>query len=489
MNERGDELQSLCESAIEGRLTPEQAARLDRLVVDDREARRYYVEYMNQHACLRWSVADPAFLASPLLSGAAVAKTPASVRAGSWRPRRHWTLSLAGGMAAAAVLILGVWLGTRSPGAQVPQAVATLSGTVACKWGSGSLPTETGSRLPAGRLRLVEGLARISFADGAEVTLEGPADVELVSPSRCILHAGRMVAKVPTEAIGFTVDTATAVIKDLGTEFGVNAREGLSADVHVFDGLVDVRHRATGRVEHIRTGGSFRFAPGDVSAFDALAEPPATEPPNKWIESGAARLIQISTATGRGRDTYVQPPAPPKDVPKAVLLVKSTTPDQPAYNRKAYIGLDLAPASGLQIVEAQFNVALAPTGMGFASEVPDATFAVYGVTDELLDEWIESTILWETAPANRPGGAALDPAKVVLLGRFEIAQGILSGTREISGPALVNFLNRDTNELATLIVVRETMGSGREDLVHGFAGKYHPNLSPPTLKLRAVPRR
>ena len=76
-----------------------------------------------------------------------------------------------------------------------------------------------------------------------------------------------------------------------------------------------------------------------------------------------------------------------------------------------------------------------------------------------------------------------------ILGRFEIAQGILSGTREISGPALVNFLNRDTNQLATLIVVRETMGSGREDLVHGFAGKYHPSLLPPTLKLRAVPRR
>jgi hypothetical protein len=390
-------------------------------------------------------------------------------------------------MAAAAALMLGVWLAVRSRGGQVPPLVARLSGTVGCKWGSGSLPTETGARLPAGRLRLVEGLARITFADGADVTLEGPADFELISPSRCILRRGRLVAKVPDEAIGFTVDTATAVIKDLGTEFGVNAREGLSADVHVFDGLVNVRHRGTGRVEHMRTGESFRFAPEDVSAFDALAEPPATEWPNRWVESGAARLIQISTAMGRGTDAYVQPPAPPKDVPKAVLLVKSTP--NPAYNRKAYIGLDLTPVSGLQIIEAQFSLVLAPTGMGFASEVPDATFAVYGLTDELLDDWVGRTILWESAPANRPGGAALDPAKVVLIGRFEVAQGVLSGTREISGPALVDFLNRDTNGLATLILVRETIGSGREDLVHGFAGRYHPNLLPPTLKLRAAPRR
>jgi ferric-dicitrate binding protein FerR (iron transport regulator) len=486
MNERGDELQSLCESAIEGLLTPEEAARLERLVVDDREARRYYVEYLNQHACLRWSVAEPAFLLSPLSVGGAVAE----VSAAAWGPRRRWALSLAGGLAAAAVLMIGVWLGTRSRGGQVPRTAARLFGTVACKWGSGSLPTETGARLPAGRMRLVEGLAHISFIDGAEVTLEAPADLELVSPSRCILHAGRLVAKVPAESIGFTVDTPTAVIRDLGTEFGVNVREGISADVHVFHGLVDVRHRGSGRVEHMQTGGSFRFAVGDVSAFDALAEPLTAERPNKWVESGATRLIQISTATGRGKDTYVQPPAPPKDVPKAVLLVKFTTPDGNApYNRKAYIGLDLAPISGLEIVEAQFSLAIAPTGMGFASEVPDATFAVYGLTDESLDDWIDRTILWENAPANRPGGSALDPAKVVLLGRFEIAQGVLSGTREISGPALVDFLKRDTNGLATLILVRETMGSGREDLVHGFAGKYHPHLLPPTLKLRAVPRR
>ncbi|WP_406700524.1 hypothetical protein V5E97_17095 [Singulisphaera sp. Ch08] len=42
--------------------------------------------------------------------------------------------------------------------------------------------------------------------------------------------------------------------------------------------------------------------------------------------------------------------------------------------------------------------------------------------------------------------------------------------------------------MATFIIVRETKGSGRMDLVHGFAGKHHPQLLPPTLKLTAVPR-
>jgi len=137
----------------------------------------------------------------------------------------------------------------------------------------------------------------------------------------------------------------------------------------------------------------------------------------------------------------------------------------------------------MKVDEARLSLTFAPTGMGFASEVPDATFAVFGLTDESLDHWDEETIRWNNAPANRPGGLDLDETRVVRLGTFEIVQGELSGTRSIEGSALAEFLNRDTNGMATFIVVRETQGSGRSDLVHGFANKNHPDLAPPTLRL------
>jgi hypothetical protein len=200
-------------------------------------------------------------------------------------------------------------------------------------------------------------------------------------------------------------------------------------------------------------------------------------------------VVQISTAMGRGKDAYVQPLFPSKNSSDILLLVKNTVPKSADYDRKAYIGLDLTPIAGLKIVEAQLTFTFAPTGLGFASEVPDATFTVYGLTDESLDDWDERTIRWQNAPANRPGGANLEPTKVVRLGTFVIVQGALSGTRSIAGDALVDFLNRDTNGLATFILVRETMGSGRTDLVHGFANKHHPSLPPPTLKLTVEPRR
>jgi hypothetical protein len=139
--------------------------------------------------------------------------------------------------------------------------------------------------------------------------------------------------------------------------------------------------------------------------------------------------------------------------------------------------------AGLAVLDAELTLTFAPTGMGFAARVPDATFAVYGLTDESLDDWDERSLRWATAPANRPGGATLDLDKVVKLGTFVLAQGEQSGTRSVGGPALAEFLKRDTNRLVTFVLVRETPGTGRSDLVHGVASRRHPTLPPPTLRL------
>src|SRR5208337_2732796 len=201
---------------------------------------------------------------------------------------------------------------------------------------------------------------------------------------------------------GFTVDTPTAVLKDLGTEFGVNVKDAQTADVQVFNGMVDVQHRGSGKTERLLTGKNRRFGTDDVSDFDPLAEKPATDPAPRPGNAGA-RLVQISTAMGRGKDAYVQPLYPSEHHSEVLLLVKTTPDDKNNYNRKAYIGMDLTPVAGMKVLDAQLSFTFAPTGMGFASEVPDATFAVYGLIDESLDNWDERTIRWNNAPANRAG--------------------------------------------------------------------------------------
>ena len=490
-----EELQPLCDAAIEGRLTAEELRRLEQLVLENPDARRLYVEYMHQHAGLRWSVAEPDFLPQELRGNAA--GWPGLRRAGPSRLQRLALSAL--GLAAAAVVAVAIGLGLRSnvaPVREIPRNIppalfASLVEGKACKWDGGTLPTEVGARLGTGRLRLAEGLVRIVFDHGAEITLEAPADLELRSAQRCVLHGGRLVAKVRPAAIGFTVETPTAILKDLGTEFGVNVRDAKTSDVQVFQGLVEVMHRASGRIEQVKTEHNRRFRTEDVADFDPLAEAPMTEDDTETPETRGGRVVDISTAMGRGKDAYIQPLFPSEHFSDTLLLIKNNASEKPHYadyHRKGYIGLDLSPIAGMNVVEARLSLTFTPTGMGYASEVPDATFTVYGLTDESLDDWDENTMRWSDAPANLPGGASLDPSRVVRLGRFEIVQGELSGTRSIEGDALAGFLNQDTNGLATLILVRETQGSGRTCLVHGFASNNHPTLPPPTLRLSVTPR-
>jgi hypothetical protein len=256
--------------------------------------------------------------------------------------------------------------------------------------------------------------------------------------------------------------------------------------VQVFKGLVDVRHRASGEERRIQTGENLRFDRDAVVAFDPTREKPAAVQGPETAEG--VRILHLTTALGQ--DAYVHPqfPFPTKNSSDILLLVKNTADEQSEWVRKAYLGFDLAQLAGMTVVEAQLTLTFAPTNMGYASEVPDAVFAVYGLTDVTQEGWDETTLHWVNAPANTLG-AELDPRKVVRLGSFEMAQGVQTGAHGISGAALADFLNRRESDRATLIVVRETKGSGREDLVHGFASRRHPQLPPPTLRLTVVPRR
>ena len=76
------------------------------------------------------------------------------------------------------------------------------------------------------------------------------------------------------------------------------------------------------------------------------------------------------------------------------------------------------------------------------------------------------------------------PGKTVLLGRFQIPQGVNRGTRSIHGKALCDFLNADTNGLVTLILCRETDETARGGLVHAFAAKESGNNTPPLLRVK-----
>jgi hypothetical protein len=360
--------------------------------------------------------------------------------------------------------------------------IATLIETKGCKWGAGTLPTELGAEFSPGRLRLVEGLARIVFSNGVEVRLESPADLELVSAMKCIMRSGKLVASVPPNARGFVIETPSSIVTDYGTEFGVSIGSDDSAVVQVFQGRVDTLHRRSGQIEVMHEGSVFYF--GDLLYGPHHNAEQSMISDRSFALESRENWVHVTTAHGRGRDSYVQPVAiPDKHRSKGLLLLKRPFPTDRSFERNAYLGFDLAAIEPSQITKAELNLSFAPTGLGFASLVPDATFQVFGLIDGKHDDWSERDLTWENAPAHDAMHERMDNSQVVRLGTFVIPQGDQVSTASVSGAALSDFLSSDTNKLVTLIVVRETVGQGPSDLVHGFASRRHPTLPPPTLRL------
>lgn len=89
-------------------------------------------------------------------------------------------------------------------------------------------------------IQIAEGVVVIEFARGARVTLEGPADLEILSNNSGFLHEGKLTAVVPDSAIGFEVLTPDAHVIDHGTEFAVRVDSTGVSETHVFQGEVEL---------------------------------------------------------------------------------------------------------------------------------------------------------------------------------------------------------------------------------------------------------
>ena len=368
-----------------------------------------------------------------------------------------------------------------------PASIATVVKTRGCKWAGSTLPTAEGSRVTPGTLELVEGIATVKFDSGAQVVMEAPATLELVDAMACRLVKGTLVADVPPSAIGFSVDTPDAKVVDFGTRFGVSAGEDGKYLVQVLEGLVEVSPKATNEPQKLRAGEKVDTG---VRASQLRPQQPGQESP-RWqpqtiLDAGDGWLV-LSTAYGHGKDAYVQSSAKARNFGDDAFFRVKYTSLAPELNRKGYVAFDLGKFAGSQIEDVEFVLSIEPSDLGFATLVPDSTFAVYGVTDESSDDWDEHGITWNDAPAHNPEQADRhlpDASRAVLLGRFQVDQGVSRGSRTLRGQALRDFVKQDTNGIVTFIICRETDETTKDGLVHAFATKENGSNMPPLLRVK-----
>ncbi len=281
----------LCAAHCDGRLTEDQRGLLEQRLKSDEAARAFFIRYMNLESALDGC-------GSPTGQEWAQVPQPAVLPALRWLP---WALA-----ASRAALLAFVFLSgpARDPLRAAPRpdsaGVALLASAVGAVWETAELGA--GASLPPGRIKLRAGLVRLEFYSGATVLLEGPADFELRSIDLAVCHSGKLRAIVPAPAAGFTILTAQARLVDLGTEFGIEVAENGPAEVHVFDGRVEV-HPPTGpvtpakadltagRAARIDQAGQILDIPADPTRFisapeaAAQAEADATLQFARWREA------------------------------------------------------------------------------------------------------------------------------------------------------------------------------------------------------------
>ena len=257
-----EEVGELMEALRDGTIEDAQVARLDQLLAEHPES----VEYFVDRAWLRAEL-DAKLGARPAL------KFPVA--------RIRSSRRLIFGLVTAAMLVVGISLALFTKRGETPglsyEGCAVLTKSLETRW-EGSGPA-VGSVLPKGRLAFESGVIQVEFFSGARVILEGPADFELVSNNEGLCRHGKLRAFVPPQAQGFTIRTAGLKLVDRGTEFGLRLDRSGDAEVHVFQGRVEIHSQGTrsdlsvGRALHIDPAGTLRpIEAADPEAFVTLSD-------------------------------------------------------------------------------------------------------------------------------------------------------------------------------------------------------------------------
>jgi len=224
--------------------------------------------------------------------------------------RMRWYVVAQRAAAIAAVIALGCFVMWRLPRAD--ESLATVAHQIEATW-SGDRILALGENVGKGHLRLAAGVVRLDFAKDVRLTLEGPADLELMGPSETRLHSGKLTANVPPEGIGFQVHTERAKVVDLGTTFGVSVGTNGATEVAVYEGLVAVTSLAS-RVEAVIEEGS------EVSVNEGSGALTPRQFHTRTFR-GAEVLFGVVNTGGKIRFASPQPGLNPAEVTDADHLV------------------------------------------------------------------------------------------------------------------------------------------------------------------------
>jgi len=260
------ELTTLFNEYANGEISPERLSYLEYLLTENPEARQSYIRFFRVHASLYDTIEHSAPQQARGTRIAAVEKSCKTTSTYSTYEIPQFALFAAVSAIVLFLIVLplwGIWLESDKASqnlASAPQNVerqsirsgpavdrnepyATVSQMVGVEMASNQSELYVGQGIWSQQFSIKSGLLQIDFLSGVRMILEGDVELNLVSQNQCELLRGTARVYAPQQEKRFVLVTQTATIIDQVSEFGIRVSPSGAAEVHVFDGELEVLAR------------------------------------------------------------------------------------------------------------------------------------------------------------------------------------------------------------------------------------------------------
>lgn len=265
MDQFSNKMYDLIFASLSGIATEDQQVQLAQILEDNRTLRKEYVDYLitfsllsrRRGASLFIEEAEDSVLDERIWEALAreevqakqvvvekpesdrIQKVEKSERPGSKREINK-TSFVTGLLSVAALFIVISALHFIPSNKSIP--VASITGVFNAQWSPASEEMSIGSRIwnDGYQYHLDRGVIEITFDNGVKTLVEAPCQYKLINENEMFFE-GSLTAHVPPAGIGFTINTHSSKVVDLGTRFGLRTNnDGRETEVHVLKGKVEL---------------------------------------------------------------------------------------------------------------------------------------------------------------------------------------------------------------------------------------------------------
>ena len=434
--------QELLDCYFQGRASDDEISELEQRLLADEDLRQRYLHEAMCETDLR----------SLALREENVVTIPPEPR------KKRSALTLVMGAAAAVVAVMTII----SLNDSRAETVGRILSSELAGWQSDQ-PTIVGAEFGPGTYLLQRGVATLGFHSGAEMVLEGPAKIEVVSEMQVIFDYGNASFNVPESAVGFQVDTRYGNIVDHGTRFSLSlSQDDQEARLAVREGEIAIHH-SSGEVKHLFTDETARI---DAKQLQSGNDPAA--------EGGLDAREPVVTLSTGGRETSIiySDQRQAKLSPDILMVKQARRKGSSSVNRRALLAFDVSAIDVDEVAEARLILNAVPTGLGMVTDMPQVSeFGIYGIPDDERENWPNSGLLWKNAP---------DLEEARQLATFPLRRAKQRAVVTLETPELLAFLKADQSGEVGFMIHCETPGA---TLVHGFASSQHREAAGPVLEL------